>query len=95
MIYCKRASLAKIKHFEEIPPNSCQIFFIVLKQFNVTFIFRLKFLFFVLKYPRAKTRATNGLLQCDQKKSPNVYKKLPKNDFTRKMNDFDNFTKIA
>ena len=33
--------------------------------------------------------------QCDQKKSPNVYKKLPKNDFTRKMKDFDTFTKIA
>ena len=31
--------------------------------------------------------------QCDQKKSPNVYKKLPKNDFTRKMIDFDTFTK--
>ena len=34
-------------------------------------------------------------LQCDQKKSPNVYKKLPKNDFNRKMKDFNNFTKIA
>ena len=29
--------------------------------------------------------------QCDQKKSPNV---LPKNDFTRKMIDFDSSTKI-
>ena len=29
------------------------------------------------------------------KKSPNVYKKLPKNDFTRKMIDFNTFTKIA
>ena len=29
------------------------------------------------------------------KKSPNVYKSCPKNDFTRKMKDFDNFTKIA
>ena len=27
--------------------------------------------------------------------SPNVYKKLPKNDFTRNMIDFDTFTKIA
>ena len=29
------------------------------------------------------------------KKSPNVYKKLPKDDFTSKMKDFDNFTKIV
>ena len=29
------------------------------------------------------------------KQSPNVYKNLPKNDFTRKIKDFDNFTKIA
>ena len=28
------------------------------------------------------------------KLSPNVYKKWPKNDFTRKMKDFDTFTKI-
>ena len=30
-----------------------------------------------------------------RKKLPNVYKKLPKNEFTRKMIDFDTFTKIA
>ena len=30
-----------------------------------------------------------------RKKSPNVYKKLPKNDLTGKMIDFDTFTKIA
>ena len=29
------------------------------------------------------------------KKSPNVYKKLPKNDFPRKMKVFEAFTKIA
>ena len=29
------------------------------------------------------------------KKSPNVYKKLPKIDFTRKMIVFNTFTKIA
>ena len=29
-----------------------------------------------------------------RKKSLNVYKKLPKNDFTRKMIDFDSFTKL-
>ena len=29
------------------------------------------------------------------KKSPNDYKICPKNDFTSKMKDFDNFTKIA
>ena len=28
------------------------------------------------------------------KKLPNVYKKLPKNDFTNKMEDFDNFKKL-
>ena len=31
--------------------------------------------------------------QCDQKKSPNFYKKLPKSDFTRKIIDFDTFRK--
>ena len=34
-------------------------------------------------------------VQCDQKKIAKCLKKLPKNDFTRKMKDFDNFTKIA
>ena len=34
-------------------------------------------------------------IQCDQKKSPIDYKKLPKIDFTRKVIDFDTFTKIA
>ena len=34
-------------------------------------------------------------VQCDQKKSPNVYKSRPKNDFTRKKIDFDTVTKIA
>ena len=29
-----------------------------------------------------------------RKKLPNVYKKLPKNEFTRKMIDFDTFTKL-
>ena len=29
------------------------------------------------------------------KKSPNVYKKFPKNDFTTKMKVFEGFTKIA
>ena len=29
------------------------------------------------------------------KKSPNVYKKLPKNDFTTKMKVFEGFIKIA
>ena len=33
--------------------------------------------------------------QCDQKKSPNVYKSGPKNDFIRKMIDFVTFTKIG
>ena len=33
--------------------------------------------------------------QCDQKKSPNVYKSCPKNDFTRKVIDLETFTKIA
>ena len=33
--------------------------------------------------------------QCDQKKFAKCLLKLPKNDFTRKMIDFDTFTKIA
>ena len=33
--------------------------------------------------------------QCDQKKIAKCLQKLPKNDFTRKMIDFDTFTKIA
>ena len=33
--------------------------------------------------------------QCDQKKIAKCLQKLPKNDFTRKMKDFDTFTKIA
>ena len=32
--------------------------------------------------------------QCDQKKIANCLYKLPENDFTRKMIDFDNFTKM-
>ena len=32
--------------------------------------------------------------QCDQKKSPNVYKSCPMNDFCRKMIDFDTFIKL-
>ena len=39
--------------------------------------------------------STIGQHQCDQKKSPNIYKKLPKNDFTRKMIDFNTVTKIS
>ena len=33
--------------------------------------------------------------QCDHKNIAKCLYKLPKNDFTRKMIDFDNFTKIA
>ena len=33
--------------------------------------------------------------QCDQKKIAKCLKKLPKNDFTRKIKYFDTFTKIA
>ena len=33
--------------------------------------------------------------QCDQIKIAKCPYKLPKNGFTRKFNDFDNFTKIA
>ena len=33
--------------------------------------------------------------QCNQKKIAKCLKKLPKNDFTRKMIAFDTFTKIA
>ena len=38
---------------------------------------------------------TNTREQCDQEKIAKCLLKLPKNDFTRKMNDFDTFTKIA
>ena len=34
-------------------------------------------------------------IQCDQKKIAKCLQKLPKNDFTRKMIDFNTFTKIA
>ena len=33
--------------------------------------------------------------QCDQKKSPNVYKNCLNDDFNRNDKDFDTFTKIA
>ena len=33
--------------------------------------------------------------QCDQKKVAKCLKKVAKNDFTRKMTDFDKYTKIA
>ena len=36
-----------------------------------------------------------NLGQCDQTKIAKSLLKLTKNDFTRKMIDFDNFTKIA
>ena len=36
-----------------------------------------------------------GAQQCDQKKIAKCLQKLPKNDFTRKMIDFDTFKKIA
>ena len=36
-----------------------------------------------------------GLDQCDQKKIAKCLEKLPESDFTRKMKDFDTFTKIA
>ena len=36
-----------------------------------------------------------GTGQCDQKKIDKCLQKLPKNDFTRKIIDFNNFTKIA
>ena len=36
-----------------------------------------------------------GREQCDQKKIAKCLEKLPKSDFTRKMNEFDTFTKIA
>ena len=36
-----------------------------------------------------------GNCQCDQKKISNCVQNLPKNDFTRKMIDFDTFTKLV
>ena len=43
----------------------------------------------------AKYFVNVNLLQCDQKKIAKCLQKLPKNDFTRKMIDFDTFTKNA
>ena len=42
-----------------------------------------------------KEQMTKGKDQCDQKKIAKCLQKLPKNDFTRKMIDYDTFTKIA
>ena len=42
-------------------------------------------------WPTKKARSD----QCDQKKIAKSLEKLPKNDFTRKIKDFDTFTKIA
>ena len=35
------------------------------------------------------------ITQCDQKKIAKYISKVPKNDFTRKIKDFDIFTKFA
>ena len=43
----------------------------------------------------ANANQFHELLQCDQKKIAKCVLKLPKNDFTRKIKDFDTFTKIA
>ena len=40
-------------------------------------------------------RRVSSVSSVTRKKLPNVYKSCPKNDFTRKMLDFDTFTKIA
>ena len=50
--------------------------------------------------PNTHTHDRNGYLylstyQCDQKKIAKCLQKLPKNYFTRKIIDFDTFTKIA
>ena len=49
------------------------------------------------KYLDVWTELTFDYCGCSvtSKKSPNVYKKLPKNDFTRKMKVFEASTKIA
>ena len=51
-------------------------------------------IFWIIKLNSKIWKVGNGGEQCDQKKSPNVYKKLPKNDFTRKMINFDTVTKL-
>ena len=38
---------------------------------------------------------SSNVVSVTRKKSPNFCNKLPKNEFTRKMIDFDTFTKIA
>ena len=44
--------------------------------------------------PRPILSSLVSSYQCDQKKIAKFLLKLPKNDFTRKMIDFDTFTKI-
>ena len=46
-------------------------------------------------YQRKRAIGEIGYRQCDQKKIAKCLKKLPKNGFTRKMTDFNTFTKIA
>ena len=41
------------------------------------------------------TTGDEGWKQCDQNKIAKCLSKLPKKDFTRKMMDFDTFTKNA
>ena len=62
--------------------------------------FGLPISFLKLKVSRPKQRLRRNVTteyhhQCDQKKIAKCLSKLPKNDFTRKMIDFDAFTKNA
>ena len=62
--------------------------------------FGLPISFLKLKVSRPKQRLRRNVTteyhhQCDQKKIAKCLSKLHKNDFTRKMIDFDTFTKIA
>ena len=51
---------------------------------------------FYWQFMQLKTATkTTTTYSVTRKKSPNVYKSCPKNDFTRIMTDFDTFTKIA
>ena len=57
---------------------------------------QLKAFYLTASYCHQKITETGlGGVQCDQKKIAKCLQKLPKNDFTRKMIDFDTFTKIA
>ena len=61
--------------------------------FNFFSMNRLAYLTLLINFPFYRYSRLNQ--QCDQLKVAKCLQKLPKNDFTRKLIDFSNFTKIA